>query len=96
MERHLFGYRVGLDPEATRAWYRIGDRWDCGCGHCRNFLALARHRQLPGEVLEEPDKCRNGMATRHAVPEAVKNKGFWQPPKWDPLRWVPIWRGIPG
>lgn len=46
-----YGYEVEIDEEATRDWYAQAEAWDCGCGHCRNFLALARERRLPAEVL---------------------------------------------
>ena len=38
-------------PEATRSCYAQAPDWDCPCGHCRNFLALARERKLPEELL---------------------------------------------
>ena len=51
-ERDLFGFRVEIDEEATRAWYAQADEWDCDCGDCRNFLKLAQDRTLPTPVLE--------------------------------------------
>lgn len=45
------GYRLEVDGKATAAWYAQAGEWGCTCGHCRNFLALARERQLPGEIL---------------------------------------------
>lgn len=50
-ERDLFGFRVEIDEEATRAWYAQADEWDCDCGDCRNFLKLAHDRALPAPVL---------------------------------------------
>lgn len=50
------GYTVEMDGEATKAWYNKADAWGCECGHCRNFLALARDRQLPPELLELLDE----------------------------------------
>ena len=47
----LGSYRLEVDVEATRAWYAQAEDWDCRCGHCRNFLALARARKLPEELL---------------------------------------------
>lgn len=47
-----YGYRLEIDEEATRSWYARAGEWGCACGHCRNFLALARERKLPGEILE--------------------------------------------
>ena len=51
-ERDLFGFRVEIDEEATRAWYAQADEWGCDCGDCRNFLKLAHERALPAPVLE--------------------------------------------
>lgn len=47
----LFGYQVEIDKTATRAWYDTADEWGCECGHCRNFLELARSRMLPGPIV---------------------------------------------
>ena len=47
-----YGYEVEVDEAATRDWYAQAEDWGCDCGHCRNFLALARARRLPEEVLE--------------------------------------------
>ena len=52
----LFGYRVEMDVKATRDWYRNADEWGCECGHCRNFLNLARSRKLPVSVMEMLDR----------------------------------------
>lgn len=51
-----YGYEVEIDEAATAAWYAQAGDWGCGCGHCRNFLALARERRLPGEILEILDR----------------------------------------
>ncbi|MDO4739319.1 MAG: hypothetical protein Q4A66_01490 [Eubacteriales bacterium] len=53
--RDLWGYRAELDEQATREWYARAGEWNCACGHCRNFLALARTRALPPYVLEVLD-----------------------------------------
>ena len=54
---HSFlGFQVKVDEAATRDWYSQSEEWDCDCGHCRNFLALARERELPAPVLEILDK----------------------------------------
>jgi hypothetical protein len=44
-------FRAEVDETVTRRYYTSSPVWDCTCGHCRNFLALARRRELPGEVL---------------------------------------------
>ena len=46
-----YGYEAEVDEQATRACYAQAPDWDCPCGHCRNFLALARERKLPEELL---------------------------------------------
>ena len=55
-KRNLFGFTVELDETATRQWYASAGAWDCDCGDCRNFLALARARRLPAFVLEPLDR----------------------------------------
>ena len=52
------GYEVTVDETATANWYAQAEDWGCECGHCRNFLALARQRQLPAEILEILDALR--------------------------------------
>ena len=46
-----YGYEAEVDEQATRACYAQAPDWDCICGHCRNFVALARERKLPQELL---------------------------------------------
>ncbi len=50
-ERCFGPYRTEIDPDAAREFYRRFPGWDCACGHCRNFLALARGRRLPEDIL---------------------------------------------
>ena len=50
-QHHWYGYTVAMDEAATTNWYAQARDWNCTCGHCRNFLALARARQLPTELL---------------------------------------------
>lgn len=52
----MFGYRVEIEEEATRAWYAQAEDWNCPCGNCQNFLRLARERKLPVFVLNLLDK----------------------------------------
>ena len=52
----LFGYQVELDVKETLDWYRKADEWGCECGHCRNFLNLAKSRKLPVSVKEVLDR----------------------------------------
>lgn len=52
----FFGFRTTVDDAAVRAWYAQAGEWGCECGCCRNFLALARARQLPAPVLETLDR----------------------------------------
>ena len=53
-----FGYEVDVDQTATANWYAQAEEWGCECGHCRNFLALARARRLPAEILGILDALR--------------------------------------
>ena len=46
-----YGYEAQVDLETTRSYYAHAPDWDCICGHCRNFVALARERKLPQELL---------------------------------------------
>ena len=55
-KRNLFGSEVEIDDVSTRRWYADAEEWGCDCGDCRNFLVLARKRQLPAFVLEQLDK----------------------------------------
>lgn len=50
------GYTLEVDEDATRNWYAQAEDWGCSCGHCRNFLALARQRELPQEILGYLDR----------------------------------------
>ncbi len=52
----FWGYRTEIDVEATRRWYAQSEGWDCLCGHCRNFLNLARERKLPQPVMDILDR----------------------------------------
>ena len=46
-----YGYEAQVDEQATRDCYAQAPDWDCPCGHCRNFVVLARERKLPEELL---------------------------------------------
>lgn len=50
------GFTVEVDGAVTRNWYGTSPVWDCTCGHCRNFVELARRRELPTAVLSLLDK----------------------------------------
>lgn len=53
MQKYDFwGDQVELDKKATLDWYANADEWDCECGHCRNFLELAKKKELPVSVIE--------------------------------------------
>ena len=57
MTKHNFGnYQVELDEGATRDWYKNSDEWGCKCGHCLNFLTLARNRKIPIPIIETLEK----------------------------------------
>lgn len=48
----FWGCQVEVDKVATRTWYEKAEEWGCECGHCRNFLKLARRKELPAAVLD--------------------------------------------
>ncbi len=50
-KKEYFEYEVEIDEKATSDWYAQSKGWACECGHCRNFIALAKARQLPAPVL---------------------------------------------
>lgn len=52
----LFGFQVEADLALTLSWYGKAKEWGCDCGHCRNFLELARERKLPVYVIEILDR----------------------------------------
>ena len=53
--REFWGYQVELDEKATADWYAQSTGWGCECGHCRNFLALAKQRAFPTHIVETMD-----------------------------------------
>ena len=48
----IWDYEVQIDKAATAGWYEKSEGWGCECGHCQNFLALVRQKQLPTAVLD--------------------------------------------
>ena len=50
--------RIEVNEDATQDYYAESMEWDCTCGHCRNFVFLARERLLPGDMLEFLDTLR--------------------------------------
>ena len=59
MQKHnLFNYQVEIDEITTTKWYAAAQGWGCECGHCRNFLRLAKTGKLPlyiTQILDELD-----------------------------------------
>ena len=47
----FFGFKVKMNEEKTKNWYANAEIWSCDCGHCRNFLELARKEALPMPIL---------------------------------------------
>ena len=47
----LFGFQVEIDEVATKEWYDKAEEWSCECGDCRHFVALAKKKELPSDVL---------------------------------------------
>ena len=57
MQKHNFGnHQVELDMETTEKWYAESNGWNCECGHCCNFLALAKKKELPSRIVEVLDE----------------------------------------
>lgn len=50
LRRTLWNYEVEIDETTTEEWYSTSKPWGCECGHCRNFLKLARDSELPDPV----------------------------------------------
>ena len=48
----LVGYNVQVDEDVTREWYEHSDGWNCICGHCRNFIMIAKRQMLPDSILD--------------------------------------------
>lgn len=51
-EYNLFGYQVEVNKHETEEWYSKFKGWRCDCEHCKNFLLLAKKRQLPTPILD--------------------------------------------
>lgn len=41
---------IEVDEEKTAQWYANADEWGCDCGHCVNFLKIAKQGKLPEKV----------------------------------------------
>lgn len=52
MKTILCGCQVEFDETLTLNWYANAGEWDCDCVYCRNFVSLAKKRQLPQQVLD--------------------------------------------
>lgn len=51
-KKNLCNYDTAIDQDATRTWYAHAEEWGCSCGHCLNFLKLARKEQLPRPIMD--------------------------------------------
>ena len=47
----LLNCEIEVDEEKTKHWYAHADDWGCECGHCVNFLEVARQNKFPEKVL---------------------------------------------
>ena len=52
---NLWGQELEIDRDATIGWYETADAWGCECDSCKNFVALAKKRELPTPLLEALD-----------------------------------------
>ena len=48
----MLNCEIEVDEEKTMQWYANANEWGCDCGHCINFLAVAKRNLLPNYVLE--------------------------------------------
>ena len=71
-----WGYAAEVDEEAARNWYAGAEDWGCVCGHCRNFLALARERKLPEEILNILDSLSVPPEKASYVCELYHDEGW--------------------
>jgi len=66
MKKRKFGnIQAELDLETTAKWYAQSKGWECECGHCRNFLKLAKQKELPGHIIKILDEL--GIAPEKAT-----------------------------
>ena len=47
----MLNCEIEVDEEKTKQWYANADEWGCECGHCINFLEVAKQRKFPEKVL---------------------------------------------
>jgi len=64
-KRSLGNFQVELDVDATAKWYAQSEGWGCECGHCRNFLELAKKKELPAHIMQTLDEL--GIAPEKAT-----------------------------
>ena len=50
INRTLFSIPVEIDEAATAQWYSKQESWGCECADCRNFVALAKQKDLPEQI----------------------------------------------
>ena len=50
-QHDFWGCAVELDEVQTRVWYVQAAEWNCQCGDCRHFIALAKKQKLPPPIL---------------------------------------------
>lgn len=48
----FFGFYTEVDENKTHDWYIHSSEWSCSCGHCRNFVELAKRQKLPQQMMD--------------------------------------------
>lgn len=50
LKRDLWDFEVEINETETAEWYSVKGTWGCECEHCRNFLEIAKHNELPESI----------------------------------------------
>ncbi len=75
-EYNLLGYQVEVDKQAAKEWYSTFKGWRCNCEHCKNFLLLAKKRQLPVPILETLKEFEIPVEKPTYVCEIISDEGI--------------------
>ena len=55
-EYNINNYQVVINLNSTKDWYEKSNGWNCECAHCRNFIQLAKNKDLPIHIIEILDE----------------------------------------
>lgn len=84
----FFGYQVEIDRAATSAWYASAKEWGCECGDCRHYVALAKERRLPPDMMALLDSLGIPLEKATYVCSLYKQR------RESSIRSVIVWRAI--